>query len=88
VQLIGNIFHLPSATLYLSLLGELMLISCLAFFWLRRSFFANYRALLNLPFLLVLACAFLQLIWPIFLPLGLLFLIPAVLLAVQIEKAG
>jgi hypothetical protein len=88
IQLTGNIFHWSSALLSLLLLLGLALIPCLAFFWLRRSFFASYRAVLNPFFLLVLICAFFQLAWPLFLPLGMLCLLPGVLLAVQIEKAG
>jgi len=88
IQLTGNIFHWSSTLLSLLLLLGLTLIPCLAFFWLRRSFFASYRAVLNPLFLLVLICAFFQLAWPFFLPLGMLCLLPGVLLAVQIEKAG
>lgn len=88
VQLIGNIFHWPSALLYLVLLGELIGSAGLALCWLWRPGFASYRALLSLLFMPVLICALFQLIWPIFLPLSLLFFLPGLTLAAQIEKAA
>jgi len=88
VQIMGNMVHWPPALLYLSLLGALLCIASLAFFWLRRPCFASYRALLTLLFLPVLICAFLQLLWPIFLPLGLFFFLPGMFLALHTEKAA
>lgn len=86
VQLTGNILHWPGWLNGILFLAGLLLPSLLAVLWMRRSFFAQYRELLRLPFLLVMACAVLQFFWPILLPVSLIVFIASVLLLVQIEK--
>jgi tRNA A-37 threonylcarbamoyl transferase component Bud32 len=88
VQITGNLFHLPVGILNLLLLAGLVLASILACLWIRRSFFVRYQELLRLALLLIITCAFLQVFWPIFLPLGLLVFIPVLLLTIQIEHTG
>ncbi|MGH2509846.1 MAG: hypothetical protein ACRDHZ_20905, partial [Ktedonobacteraceae bacterium] len=87
IQLTGNLGHWPMALLSLALVGGLLLTSALARLWLRRGFFTRYRTLMQPVFLLAMLCFLLQLVWPIFLPLGLIIVIVGVLLASQIEKA-
>jgi hypothetical protein len=86
IQLTGNLFHWPVALLYLIFIGGLLLAFALARLWLRRGFFTRYRELMQPFLLLALLCVLLQLVWPIFLPLGLIILSVNVLLASQIEK--
>jgi serine/threonine protein kinase len=86
VQLTGNILHWHPDLIYTLFFVSLLIPSLLAFFWTRRSFFARYRELLRFSFLLVVICAMLQFVWPIFLPIGLIIFIVSVLLLIQIEK--
>jgi hypothetical protein len=69
-------------------MGGLLLAPFFACLWLGRSFFARYRDVMRLIFVLAIVSAFLQAFWPIFLPISLLLFIPDILLTVQIEMVG
>jgi serine/threonine protein kinase len=86
VQLTGNILHLPEGLISVLFFTGLLIPPVLAILWVRRSFFARYRELFRLAFLLVITCAILQFFWPLLLPVGLIVFIASVLLLIQIEK--
>jgi hypothetical protein len=88
IQFTSNLFHWSSTALRWALLIELLAVPFLAFFWFGSQVFANYRVLFTTLFLLILCFLLLQLIWPIFLLLALICLLPGILLAMRIEKAA
>ncbi len=88
IQLAGNFPHWSVNQLNLFFFPALIIPSLLALLWLRRTFFRYYRRLFHLIFYLTLCCAILQLIWPLFLPLGLIVFTASILLVIQVEKVG
>lgn len=87
IQLTGNVWNAPAALLNLIFVAGLFLVIALHHLWLRRGFFTRYRTLMQQGLWVALLCFLLQLIWPIFLPWGLIIVTVGVLLASQIEKA-